>query len=66
MTRQEFIIVVGQHANRKPATVAQYIYSHGFKPAAYAIDPKRPHLRRPDFALNQIQPCVDLVLGVAR
>ncbi len=64
MTRQEFIIVVGAKAGRKPATVAQYIYSHKFQPAAFKADPNRPHLRRPDFSLNQIQPCVDLVLGV--
>ncbi len=59
MTRKEFLIVVGQKAGRKPATVEQYLYSHGFKAAAYKMI---GHIRRPDFSLNQVQPAVDLVL----
>lgn len=59
MSRFDFLIAVSKATGRKPATISQCLYTHGFIAAEYEMV---GHIQRPRFSLAQVKLAADLVL----
>lgn len=59
MTRKEFLDAVSKATGRKPATISQCLYTHGFLAAEYELV---GHIQRPRFLAAQVEDACDLVL----